>query len=244
MLQREELTRERIDEWVAEARQHGYDWFISHEERAASLERALAGWQPGTDSWVFGYGSLMWNPAIKWAERRVARLEGYRRSFCFWTPLGRGTPQLPGLMLALEPGEGCEGIAWRVAAEDVPTEFGILWNREMLSGVYRAEWVDVTDRSGEKLRAITFVVEPQHRQYVADLSLSERARHIAFAEGRRGCCRDYLAETVMQLREIGTCDAYIDALVEEVRRLRDDTHWPDPHPAGSGDPQGPGGEES
>ncbi len=244
MLKREDLTRERIDQWMAEAKQHGYDWFISHDEREADLRRALAQWPPGTDSWVFGYGSLMWNPAIHWIERRVARLEGYRRSFCFWTPLGRGTPQLPGLMLALEKGDCCDGIAWRIAADEVENEFRILWNREMLSGVYRAEWVDVVDRSGATLRAITFVVEPEHRQYVGDLSLKERARHIAFAQGRIGCCRDYLAETVLQLREIGASDAYIDALVDEVRRQRGEPTWPDRHPAGSGDPQGPGREES
>ena len=212
MLRREDLTAERIDQWIAEARSHGFDWFISHEERTANLLDTLAGWVPGTDAWVFGYGSLMWNPAIKWTERRIVRLVGYRRSFCFWTPLGRGTPQFPGLMLALESGGECWGIAWRIAAEDVPEEFRILWNREMLSGVYRPEWVDVTDRDGNRLRAVTFVVEPQHRQYVGDLPLDTSARHIAFAQGRNGCCRDYLAETVLQLREMQISDGYIDAL--------------------------------
>src|SRR5262245_40796126 len=145
MLRREDLTPERIDLWMEEARKLGYDWFISHDQRADDPRSTLAEWTPGTDAWVFGYGSLMWNPAIKWAERRVARLEGFRRSFCFWTPLGRGTPQLPGLMLALEAGGDCTGIAWRIAADDVEEEFRILWNREMLSGVYRAAWVDLVD---------------------------------------------------------------------------------------------------
>ena len=87
---------------------------------------------------MFAYGSLMWNPALEFAERSTAKIEGWRRSFCFWTPLGRGTPELPGLMLALEPGGDCEGIAYRLAPHQVRSELAILWNREMLSGVYQA----------------------------------------------------------------------------------------------------------
>jgi len=114
----------------------------------------------------------------------------------------------------------------------------------MISGIYRAVWLDAVDRDGNKLRALTFVVVPQHKQYAGELPLEQRAHYIAFAQGRIGCCRDYLAETVMQLREMGAQDAYIDALVAEVRRCRREPHWPDPHPAGTGDQAGPGREES
>ena len=80
----------------------------------------------------------MWNPALEFAEPQPCRVEGWRRSFCFWTPLGRGTPELPGLMLALERGGACEGIAYRLAPDQVESELAILWNREMLAGIYQA----------------------------------------------------------------------------------------------------------
>ena len=115
MLKREELTAERIEQIVRDARNAGYDFFLSAEEREASLSQALTRYAPGEEAWVFAYGSLMWNPAIEFAERSIARIEGWRRSFCFWMPMGRGTPELPGLMLALEQGGACEGIAYRVA---------------------------------------------------------------------------------------------------------------------------------
>ena len=104
MLKREELTAERIAEIVADARKAGYDFFLTAEEREASLKEALARYAPGDEAWIFAYGSLMWNPAIEFAEQQPCLVEGWRRSFCFWLPIGRGTPELPGLMLALERG--------------------------------------------------------------------------------------------------------------------------------------------
>ncbi|MBL0898699.1 MAG: gamma-glutamylcyclotransferase, partial [Reyranella sp.] len=137
MLTREELSSERIDQIVADARAAGYHFFLSSKEREASLKEALAGYRPGEEVWVFAYGSLMWNPAFEFADRQPCKVDGWRRSFCFWTPLGRGTPELPGLMLALEGGGQCEAIAYRLAPDQVLSELGILWNREMLSGVYK-----------------------------------------------------------------------------------------------------------
>ena len=172
-------------------------------------------------SWVFGYGSLMWNPAFDYVERRPARLEGWRRSFCFWTPLGRGTPERPGLMLGVEKGGACDGIAYRITASQVETEISILFNREMLSGIYDAVWVDCTDEEGSKLRALTFVINPQHPQYCGGMSVKTKAESMAFAEGRRGTCRAYLFECADQLRAIGVTDPYIESLEGEVLRLRD-----------------------
>lgn len=220
MLKREELTPERVDEIAREAKAAGYDYFLSREEREQRLADALTCWAPGTDTWVFAYGSLMWNPAFHFAERRPARLEGYRRSFCFWTPMGRGTPEKPGLMLAIEKGGACDGMAYRVAADEVETELSILFNREMLSGIYDAVWVDAVDPSGRHLKSVTFVINPAHPQYCGRLEMDRKADHIAFAEGRRGTCRSYLFETADQLRGLGVRDSYIDMLETEVLRLR------------------------
>ena len=148
MLKREELTAEHIDQIVADARKAGYDFFLSAEEREASLKEALTRYQPGEEAWVFAYGSLMWNPALEFAEAQPCKVDGWRRSFCFWVPLGRGTPELPGLMLALERGGECEGIAYRLAPDQVRSELAILWNREMLAGVYQPRWVPTRLRDG------------------------------------------------------------------------------------------------
>ena len=94
MLKREELSSERIEQIVADARKAGYDFFLTQEEREASLREALKQYGPGEEAWVFAYGSLMWNPALEYAETVPCEVEGWRRSFCFWVPLGRGTPEL------------------------------------------------------------------------------------------------------------------------------------------------------
>jgi cation transport protein ChaC len=220
LLKREELTSERIDQIVADARAAGYHFFLSSEQREASLKEALLRHQPGDEVWVFAYGSLMWNPAIEFAESTPCKVEGWRRSFCFWVPLGRGTPEMPGLMLALEGGGACEGIAYRLAPHQVQSELGILWNREMLAGVYQARWVSAKLRDGRSVTAITFVVDPQHCQYCGDLPIEKAAHHIAFAEGRRGACRDYLFNTAEHARSLGIHDPYIEDLMARVAALR------------------------
>jgi glutathione-specific gamma-glutamylcyclotransferase len=220
VLTREELSSERIDQIVADARKAGYDFFLSAEQRAASLNEALLQCKPGEEVWVFAYGSLMWNPALDFAEAQPCKVEGWRRSFCFWTPLGRGTPELPGLMLALEGGGSCEGIAYRLAPELVRSELAILWNREMLAGVYQARWVPTKLRDGRTVTAVTFVVDTAHCHYCGDLPMERAAHHIAFAEGRRGACRDYLINTAEHARALGIHDPYIEELMQRVARLR------------------------
>lgn len=220
MLTRDELSSERIDQIVADARAAGYHFFLSSEEREASLNQALLRYSPGEEAWIFAYGSLMWNPALEFAEAQPCKVDGWRRSFCFWTPLGRGTPELPGLMLALEDGGDCEGIAYRLAPDQVRSELAILWNREMLSGVYQARWVPTKLRDGRTVTAVTFVVDTKHCQYCGDLPIERAAHHIAFAEGRRGACRDYLTNTAEHARSLGIHDAYIEELMRRVAQLR------------------------
>ncbi len=232
MLTREELSSDRIDQIVADARKAGYDFFLSSEEREASLQQALLRYPPGEEAWVFAYGSLMWNPALEFAEALPCRIEGWRRSFCFWVPLGRGTPELPGLMLALEGGGSCEGIAYRLAPHQVRSELGILWNREMLAGVYQARWVPTRLRDGRTVTAVTFVVDTGHCQYSGDLPIERTAHHIAFAEGRRGACRDYLTNTTEHARSLGIHDPYLEELVQRVAHLRGESVAA-PAPAGS-----------
>jgi len=230
LLKREELSSERINQIVADARAAGYDFFLSAEEREASLNEALARYAPGEDAWIFAYGSLMWNPVIDFAEASPCRVEGWRRSFCFWVPLGRGTPELPGIMLALERGGSCEGIAYRLTPEQLRTELPLIWNREMLFGVYQPRWVSTQLRDGRTVTAVTFEVDPTHRQYCGDISIDRTAHHLAFAEGRRGASRDYLANTAAHARALGIHDPYIEELVERVAKLRGEDTLPSAPP--------------
>jgi cation transport protein ChaC len=220
VLKREELTTDRIEQIVLDARKAGYDFFLDAEQREASLRQAMTRYAPGDEVWVFAYGSLMWNPALEFAESSTCQVQGWHRSFCFWTPLGRGTPELPGLMLALERGGSCEGIAYRLAPEQVKSELGILWNREMLAGYYKPQWVPATLRDGRTVTAVTFEVDTGHCQYCGDLPVDKQAHHIAFAEGRRGACRDYLANTAAHARALGIHDPYIEDMVVRVAHLR------------------------
>ena len=182
--------------------------------RAASLRDALVG-RPGTERlWVFAYGSLLWRPGFDPAERRRATLAGYRRSFCVWTVEARGTPERPGLGLGLVPaaGERCEGVALALAPSGRDEALAALWEREMLTGVYRPAWLPLATEGGG-IVALAFVVDRFHPQHAGELDAADAARCIARARGRLGPCRDYLLATVRALAAEGIEDAGLSALV-------------------------------
>lgn len=199
--------------------------------RRASREAAMTQ-RPAGPVWVFGYGSLIWNPGFAPAESRRAVLHGYRRAFCFWTMSARGTPERPGLGLALEarPGACCRGIALRIDAATEAQDLKRLWAREMYSGVYRPAWVSPVpekataaaaeaERGAAAFTALTFVADPAHPQYCPPLSDAQKAYVIAGASGQFGPCSDYLENVVDHLAEAGEPDRELEALLERVRRL-------------------------
>ena len=189
---------------------------LSDEERARQIDEALTA-APHPDSiWVFGYGSLMWNPAFHFAERRTARIHGYHRQFCLWARAGRGSPERPGLMLGIEPGGSCNGVAYRIAPELVKSELDVLWRREMNSMAYRPTWVAARTRDGA-MSALTFAVNRAHERYIGDLDLVSTCRYLAQGAGPLGLCCDYLFETVAHLRELGVKDRHLEVLEAHVR---------------------------
>ena len=173
---------------------------------------------PG-DVWVFAYGSLIWNPTIHTLERRCADLRGYHRRFCLWTHLGRGTPDCPGLMLALEGGGSCRGIAYRIAEAEAEHELMLLWRREMVTGAYRARWVKAVTPEGP-VAAIAFTMNAKHHRYAGRLPEAEVSAVIARAEGALGACSKYLFSTVEHLRELGIRDHGMERLARRVEALR------------------------
>lgn len=219
-LARADFTPERVAAYSQLAAQFGDAKFLSEEEREKSRAEIMARHVPGEDLWVFGYGSLMWNPAIHVDESLPGRIEGFQRSFCMRLMFGRGMPDNPGLMLCLVPGGTCAGIAHRIAPEHVESESKILWMREMLSGAYVPTWIDI-DLGHRRVHGVTFVINAAHPRYLPGLSHDEKAVRIAKAEGHLGTNRDYLYRTVAALEGAGIKDHYLDDLHTRVRALVD-----------------------
>ena len=168
--------------------------------------------------WLFAYGSLMWNPEMPFAERRPALLRGWHRSFCLYSRDYRGTPERPGLVLGLDRGGSCQGIAYRLPPEGLGAAIDQVWAREMAGEVYRMRPVSVTTPEG-RIGAYAFVVRRDRPDYAGRLSLDEAARIIAVAQGGRGTGRDYLANTVRHLEELGIADGPLHRLHERVEAL-------------------------
>ena len=156
-------------------------------EIEACLDAMLAEHPRGEDVWLFGYGSLMWNPAMHFAELRGGRVHGWHRSYCLWLEAGRGSPEKPGLMLALDRGGTAAGAMFRMPADTAREELLLPFRRELFTYSYEARWVSVTTADGP-LRALTFGQRAGPR-YARRLPLSEVARHVAGATGTLGSCR-------------------------------------------------------
>ena len=167
------------------------------------------------DRWVFAYGSLMWRPGFAALEAAHAELAGYHRSFCIYSTHHRGSAARPGLVLGLDRGGVCHGIAYRVAGSEAPAIFDYLRARELVNGVYREALVTVT-LAGEPRRhamALAFVAERAHPSYAPRLALSEQARLIRGAKGISGTNLDYLANTMRHLAELGIRERSLERLL-------------------------------
>ena len=183
----------------------------SDAEIEADLDAALARHAPGEDVWLFGYGSLMWNPAIEFAERRAGVVRGWHRRFCLWLHIGRGSPDNPGLMLALDRGGSCVGMLFRIPAADARAELLLAWRRELFTSAYLSRWVTAMTDAGP-VHAVTFVANRRHPRYAGRLDEAMVARHLATATGSLGSCATYLAETLGALQALGLRDRALERL--------------------------------
>ena len=172
----------------------------------------------GGDVWIFGYGSLMWDPGFAFVEARPALLRGYHRSFCVYSHRHRGTPERPGLVLGLDRGGACKGVAYCVPAVDAPQALHYLWEREMVNRTYHMREVGLATPKGG-VTARTFIVDRRHRSYAGRLSLEATARLILQGIGNRGPCRQYLENTVAELRKLGHVDGPMHRLEDMVQTL-------------------------
>lgn len=191
---------------------------LSSAEREASLAALLAARPEGATFSVFGYGSLLWNPAIHVAGRRRVVARGWHRSFCLLTRGGRGTPEHPGLMLGLAPGGTCAGVALDLDPAEARTELSILWRREMVADGYIPRWVRVTTSGGKDAGwAIAFTINPSGPSYAGDLDEAAVVERLASARGPLGTAAEYLFNTREGLAAIGVSDPYLDAIAVKVR---------------------------
>nr|WP_317107882.1 gamma-glutamylcyclotransferase [Chroococcidiopsis sp. SAG 2025] len=188
---------------------------LSEAELQASIQQTLARQKPNSDIWLFAYGSLIWNPIFHFAEYRTGTIYGLHRRFCLWTPLGRGTPDNPGLVLGLDRGGSCRGIAYRIAAAHVMSELTIVWRREMIVGSYVPTWVKFY-HDKQVVEAIAFVVNRHRSGYAGNISFDATVDTLATAKGELGSSADYLFQTVDGLNSVGIKDKPLLCLRDRV----------------------------
>ena len=174
---------------------------LTDDEFAKTVRAVMASHGSGNDLWVFGYGSLMWRPDFPHLERQLGVVHGFHRAFCIYSHVHRGTRERPGLVLGLDSGGSCKGVAYRVRAADAESVVEYLVHREMVTRVYTPRWVTV--RIGEKsIRAHTYTAAHNHEQYAGKLTPDEAARYIRHSNGRSGNNAEYLRNTVDHLQEL------------------------------------------
>src|SRR5579883_3089065 len=163
--------------------------------------------------WIFGYGSLMWDPGFAYLERAPALLRGYHRAFCIYSHRYRGTPEKPGLVLGLDRGGACRGIAYRIDPAERDCVLAYLHEREMSNRVYVQKALPVALGDGRKVAALTHVTVRGHEQYTGKLAAEAIVALICQGHGERGPCADYLINTVRHLDELGIKDGPLHDLL-------------------------------
>src|ERR1700692_2416380 len=170
------------------------------------------------DLWVFGYGSLMWRPGFDVLERVPARLIGLHRALCVFSFVHRGTPERPGLVLGLDRGGMCRGIAYRVAAADRTATIDYLRAREQVTSVYleTMRQIELEDHARRRVRALCYTIDRSHAQYAGRLTLAESLHHVRQGHGQSGPNRDYVLETVRALEALGYRESDLHLLAERL----------------------------
>jgi glutathione-specific gamma-glutamylcyclotransferase len=170
-----------------------------------------------SDLWVFGYGSLMWRPGFAYDFRSKATLRGWRRALCIYSHIYRGTPEAPGLVLGLDRGGACAGVAFRVKTALREATIRYLRDREQVTSVYVERVVPVTLEGGERVSALTYVADRLHRQYAGRLDRETTLAIVRAGRGRSGENAAYVTETQDHLAAIGVRDSELEWLAERLQ---------------------------
>ncbi|MDR5770574.1 gamma-glutamylcyclotransferase [Caballeronia sp. LP006] len=195
----------------------GNSALLTDEELAASRAVTFADWDGKSDIWLFGYGSLIWNPGLPTLEAVRGKVHGYHRGLYLWSRVNRGTPEQPGLVLALDRGGSCTGMAFRLSGTEAHEHLEVLWRREMAMGSYRPAWLPCTLIDGRRVDALAFVMRRDVVSYTGKLADPIVRTVLGCASGRYGTTLDYVSRTVVALRESGMPDRALEALLRRCK---------------------------
>jgi cation transport protein ChaC len=175
------------------------------------------------DLWVFAYGSLMWRPDFPFVDRTEARLLGAHRALCVYSFVHRGTPERPGLVLGLDHGGTCRGIAYRVTAGERAATIAYLREREQVTSVYREcmRPIWVKRQSEQRVPALCYMVDRGHPQYAGRLSLEQQLHHVRQGHGRSGANRDYVVATIAALEQLGYREGELHLLAQRLHGVHE-----------------------
>lgn len=175
------------------------------------------------DLWVFAYGSLMWQPDFPFVDRTEARLLGAHRALCVFSFVHRGTPERPGLVLGLDHGGTCRGVAYRVTAGERAGTIVYLREREQVTSVYREciRPIWLQRQPEQRVPALCYVVDRGHPQYAGRLSLEQQLRHVRQGHGRSGANRDYVVATVAALEQLGYRESELHLLAQRLHGVHE-----------------------
>lgn len=168
------------------------------------------------DFWVFGYGSLIWRPGFAYEERAIATLHGWHRALCVYSHVHRGTPDQPGMVLGLDRGGSCRGVAFRVAPALRDETLAYLRAREQVTMVYCETWHEVRCQDGRRVRAVAYTVDRNHVQYAPRLTDEELVRLVRRGVGVSGANPDYVANTHAHLAELGIEDRRLARIARQL----------------------------
>jgi len=168
------------------------------------------------DLWVFGYGSLIWRPGFAFEERQIAEVDGYHRALCIYSHVHRGTQDCPGLVLGLDYGGSCRGVAFRVAAAERDATIAYLREREQVTFVYRETILRARLADNRKVAALAYVADRAHAQYASRLAREDILRHVRQGVGQSGPNPDYVRSTYEHLAALGIEDEALAWIVERL----------------------------
>jgi glutathione-specific gamma-glutamylcyclotransferase len=172
---------------------------------------------PDGGLWVFGYGSLMWRPGFAYARRSKALLRGWRRSLCVYSHVHRGSPDQPGLVLGLDRGGACPGIAFEVDAALREPTIRYLREREQVTAVYLERVAPITLEAGDRVLAVTYVADRLHDQYAGRLDREAMLEYVRAGKGKSGDNAEYVLETNDHLLALGVRDPDLEWLSAKLR---------------------------
>ncbi|TWO73059.1 gamma-glutamylcyclotransferase [Caenimonas sedimenti] len=181
------------------------------------LEQALREWNAHEDMWIFGYGSLIWNPDFEFAERRSARVNGWHRALKMWSRINRGTPERPGLVFGMLSGGCCRGVVFRVPRDHAAATLTRLWAREMVTAVYDPKWLTAHTPQGP-VRALAFTLSRKSPSHTGDLTEEEYRAIFEQATGKYGTTREYVHNTLEGLRRHDIHDRHLERLLRLISR--------------------------